>query len=264
MASGSVQGVGTSSSSPASSASGLGAINSADFMSLLLAQMKNQDPLQPMDDTQFMGQLIQLSTLNQVTEVSKNLATMLQIDRFNQAAGLVGKSVEGTDPSTGATVKGVVDAAEIVDDNASVVVGGKTLSLSEINKVAEDDGLKLLRITSLIGKEVEVSTGAQGDTAKELVSSVKMVDGSPVLVMSDGSTASQSDLVSVLDPGSTPLTQASALIGMQIEAISSAGTKVSGIAQRVETVDGGLQLTIDGTPVKVASITSVAENPNKK
>lgn len=49
-----------------------------DFMELLLAQMKNQDPLNPTDNTEFVAQLAQFSSLEQMTNMNKNLESMLQ------------------------------------------------------------------------------------------------------------------------------------------------------------------------------------------
>jgi len=48
-----------------------------DFMELLLAQMKNQDPLNPADNTQFVAQLAQFSSLEQMTNMNTNLENML-------------------------------------------------------------------------------------------------------------------------------------------------------------------------------------------
>ena len=215
-----------------------------------------------MDDSQLMGQLAQLTMVDKLQEMSQNLATMLNIEQLGQAANLVGKTIQGVDPSSGDTVKGVVDSATMSNNSASVVVDGKTIPLTEVNTVLDDAGSRLLKATSLIGKEVQVSTGTSGGTTKGVVSSVELVDGSPTLVMSDGSAASLGDLVSVDDPGSTQLTQASSLLGKQIVAITSSGARVSGIADEVETGDGGLQLNVGGTSVNLDDIFSVAKDPN--
>ncbi len=71
-------------------------LNQADFIELLVAQVKNQDPTKPMDPSQFMNQLTQSSMVNGVNDLQKSfdsLATKLSSDQSLQAAGLVGKSV---------------------------------------------------------------------------------------------------------------------------------------------------------------------------
>ena len=56
----------TSTSAAASSAASLSTPNESTFLNLLVAQMKNQDPLNPTDSTQFVSQLAQFSELEQV------------------------------------------------------------------------------------------------------------------------------------------------------------------------------------------------------
>ena len=70
-------------------------LNQADFIELLVAQVKNQDPTKPMDPSQFMNQLTQSSMVNGLNELQTSfdsLATKLSSDQSLQAAGLVGKS----------------------------------------------------------------------------------------------------------------------------------------------------------------------------
>jgi flagellar basal-body rod modification protein FlgD len=68
-----------------------------DFMSLLLAQMKFQDPLNPMDNYQMAAQMAQLSTvngINKLTEQMEAMSTYQASAAHLQAAGLIGKKVE--------------------------------------------------------------------------------------------------------------------------------------------------------------------------
>ena len=71
-------------------------LSQSDFIELLVAQIKNQDPTKPMDPSEFMNQLTQSSMVNGINELQKSfdsLATKLTSDQSLQAAGLVGKSV---------------------------------------------------------------------------------------------------------------------------------------------------------------------------
>ncbi|MGB5395897.1 MAG: flagellar hook assembly protein FlgD [Gammaproteobacteria bacterium] len=71
-------------------------LDQSDFMELLVAQMKNQDPSKPLEPSQFMNQLAQFSTVNGVQELKTAfdaLATKLSSDQSLQAANLVGRDV---------------------------------------------------------------------------------------------------------------------------------------------------------------------------
>jgi flagellar basal-body rod modification protein FlgD len=68
----------------------------ADFLELMLAQMKNQDPTKPLDPNEFMSQLAQFSTVNGIEELKQSfdsLASVLISDQSLKAAGLVGHDV---------------------------------------------------------------------------------------------------------------------------------------------------------------------------
>jgi len=69
----------SSSSSTSSNPSTPGGIvaNESTFLTLLVAQLKNQDPLSPTDSTQFVGELAQFSSLEQLTNINKNVGTIV-------------------------------------------------------------------------------------------------------------------------------------------------------------------------------------------
>ena len=71
-------------------------LNQEDFMKLMIAQMKNQDPTKPLDGQEYLGQLAQFSTLNSIQELQKSfytLAQSLMSIQTGQATNLVGKQV---------------------------------------------------------------------------------------------------------------------------------------------------------------------------
>lgn len=70
---------------------------SSQFLAMLVAQMRNQDPLNPMDNAQMTSQLAQISTVNGITDLNKtvvNLGTNLNAVQSMQGAALVGRTVE--------------------------------------------------------------------------------------------------------------------------------------------------------------------------
>ena len=66
----------SSNTSTSKSKGGTSGLGESDFMNLLITQLKNQDPLEPMKDTDFIAQLANFSNLQQMTSVNTNISTM--------------------------------------------------------------------------------------------------------------------------------------------------------------------------------------------
>lgn len=78
------------------------------FFELLTTQLRYQDPLSPMDNTQFIAQMAQFSSLEQMENMNSNMNQFLKIQGLSEGASLIGKTVETIDPDTGETIKGEV------------------------------------------------------------------------------------------------------------------------------------------------------------
>ncbi|MBH5402308.1 flagellar hook assembly protein FlgD [Bradyrhizobium sp. CNPSo 4010] len=112
--------------------------NSVDyntFLQLLIAEMKNQDPTNPMDTSQYMSQFAQLSTVEQAMQTNAKLDALLSSQSLSQANGLIGKTVSFAD-STGATFSGKVVSVSINSD-------GSIATLQDGTKVAVGPGLTI-------------------------------------------------------------------------------------------------------------------------
>jgi flagellar basal-body rod modification protein FlgD len=100
----------TSSTTPPTTSTGTGSSNSSisgdfnQFLSLLTTQLKYQDPLSPMDSTQFTAQLAQFATVEQTSNMNTNLQSLISLTKSNQTAEAVnylGKMVQVNNPTTG-------------------------------------------------------------------------------------------------------------------------------------------------------------------
>lgn len=76
-----------------SAASGNSALGSDAFMKLLVAQLQHQDPLNPQDNTEFVAQLAQFSSLEQQTETNKKMDQLLATQNSSAAFSLLGQDV---------------------------------------------------------------------------------------------------------------------------------------------------------------------------
>jgi flagellar basal-body rod modification protein FlgD len=94
-----------------------------DFLKLLVGQLKNQDPLNPTSDTDFIGQMAQFSQLEQTTNMATVNEQLVAQQRGARAVSLLGRTVTYTDVN-GAAATGSVDRVEWNDHQPSLTVGG--------------------------------------------------------------------------------------------------------------------------------------------
>ncbi|MBQ2552897.1 MAG: flagellar hook assembly protein FlgD [Treponema sp.] len=103
-----------------------------DFLKLLITQMQNQDPTDPMDNTEFIAQMAEFSTLEQMTNMNSNFEQLNQMLTSNQAIGTIGKVV---DLDLGGTMtRGVVEAVTY-GNCPQVKVGNMYYDLNKIAAV---------------------------------------------------------------------------------------------------------------------------------
>jgi flagellar basal-body rod modification protein FlgD len=124
----------SSSTNSTSNTSSVG-VDHNTFLQLLIAEMKNQDPTNPMDTSQYMSQFAQLSSVEQAMQTNNKLDSLLSSQSLSQADGLIGKTVSFTD-STGATFTGKVKSISINTD-------GSVATLEDGTKVAVGPGLTI-------------------------------------------------------------------------------------------------------------------------
>lgn len=117
------------------SSSGSATLQMEDFLQLLTSQISNQDPLEPMKDTEFISQMANIASLEQMQQFSKGFESFANSHQEMVAQAYLGRDVEVKSGSN--TIKGVVDSVERSNENGiSVLVNGKAYSPDEIVKVS--------------------------------------------------------------------------------------------------------------------------------
>jgi flagellar basal-body rod modification protein FlgD len=105
-----------------------------DFMQLLMAQLKNQDPMKPMEDKEFITQLAQFSSLEAAEKMTAQMEELNGSQMLIQAATLIGKQVTAKLES-GETVTGAISQIKIQAGKPIAVVNGKDVATSLITQI---------------------------------------------------------------------------------------------------------------------------------
>ena len=107
-----------------------------DFLSILVTQLKYQDPTAPMEDKQFIAQMAQFSSLEQMTGMANNFAKLTAMLMGNEASASLGKSVEIIEGEQ--VIHGVVQAVTR-GETPEVLVNGSFYNWDNVSKVFADN-----------------------------------------------------------------------------------------------------------------------------
>lgn len=171
-------------------------VNSETFLNLMVAEMTNQDPLEPTSNTDFIAQLAQFTQLTYAQDSSK-------FAMANYAATLVGKIATGSkmDGTQLVTKTGVVESVTQTKNNSYMVkIDGVEFDIKKITAVKDkgssdsDDitgGLSsnalansIAMAANMVGKYATVSVGEK-DTKSGFIGSIKVKDGKITAVIAD-------------------------------------------------------------------------------
>ena len=191
------------------------------FLKLLTAQLQNQDPLDPLNSNEFVQQLVSFTGVEQAIATNANLENLIALNKAGQAASAVGY--------LGTTIEAT--------GNQIVLAGGEARFLYTLPENAASTGIL---IADESGKTVFVGEG--NITAGE-----------------HGFVWDGRDANGVPQPDGIYKVTVSGFTGD--DRLLSIPTVIGGRVTRVETVDGGIQLTVNGIAVPIEEMLSVAESP---
>jgi len=105
-----------------------------DFMKLLTTQLTSQDPMNPMKDTEFISQMANFTSLEQMRTLSKSFESFTTDQKLASAPSYLGRQVTITD-ATGDTT-GIVEAIKLKDGKPAIVINGKTYETKLITGIS--------------------------------------------------------------------------------------------------------------------------------
>lgn len=153
--------------SSAKQATGGQDLGSVDFMKLIIAQMRNQNPLEPQKDSDFMAQMAQFEALNQMKSMAAGMKTLQAVNELSSAAGMIGRTVTGNQ----------VDATSVTRDQVARATFAKPFE-----KLSSD---QKVQVTS--SEEVKAAMSDAKNAGQQVTGRVQKVvvgaDGIPMVVV---------------------------------------------------------------------------------
>jgi flagellar basal-body rod modification protein FlgD len=111
-------------------------LDNNDFMLMLMAQLRNQNPLEPMDNKEMMSQFTQLNSLQEIQTIKARMEEVATMNMATYANSLIGKTVTAT-LKDGQTVEGKVTGTQKSSSGEmTLVVGNHEVPLSAVETVA--------------------------------------------------------------------------------------------------------------------------------
>ena len=105
------------------------------FLKLMVAQLKNQDPMNPTDSTQFLSQNAQFTALEKMQQVADETQQMLSLQMAFGASSLIGRTVTYPD-SSGTNQSGVVSSVRFDSTGPVLSIGGQDVPLTSVTSVS--------------------------------------------------------------------------------------------------------------------------------
>jgi flagellar basal-body rod modification protein FlgD len=121
-----------------------------DFLKLLITQLQNQDPTQPMDDTQTVAQMAQFSSLEQMTQLNDSFTKFSQAQAMGTYSNIIGKHISWTETTTQGTgdqatttsvsKNGIVSSIQMKNGTAQAVLAdGSQVDVTNIESISLAD-----------------------------------------------------------------------------------------------------------------------------
>ncbi len=113
-----------------------GELGKDEFLTLLVTQMQNQDPLNPMDNTEMIAQLAQFSSLEQMQNLNESFTNYRQDNSIALSYMLTGATVQ-LELQNGLLVEGIVEKVFWENDEMSVQIGGVAYTSTDIYSISQ-------------------------------------------------------------------------------------------------------------------------------
>lgn len=106
------------------------------FLKLLVTELRHQDPTKPMEDRDFIAQMAQFSSLEQMSNINKEMRNLVASSKSSEAYGMLGRDIEAYNPANNRKIQGTVNSVFFKGDEVMLTVGGEEVAMKYVHSVA--------------------------------------------------------------------------------------------------------------------------------
>ncbi len=259
----------TSPTDPTTATSSNNQLNENTFLTLLVAQLKYQDPMNPADSTQFLTQTAQFTEVETLQKMEKEQATQQSASQVLAASTMIGRPVTYALATTGTptptsviSVRGSLpsDAAVGTTESTTTDVytnqGAKVPLELDYTKTASGWNVQASSNGSKLGNPVAISFDTSGHTSNDVTIPAAALDGVVGAAGDWPPTGITLGFGSAGDPTRLQLTSGTSTVGVA-EQNGNDGQTANGIVTGVHMTSDGPQLLIGGQLIPYTSVTDV-------
>jgi flagellar basal-body rod modification protein FlgD len=182
-----------------SGASSFDSLSSSDFLKLLVTQLTNQDPLEPMDNEAMLRQISSIREIELSTTLTESLRTLSGQQHVGAASAMIGQYVTGMPGEDGNSIRGIVTGVRFAEGGRAVLMlsNGAELPLEQVSRIEPP----LRAAETLVGQSVvglDARDPKNPQVAEGVVTGARLDEkGEAVLELDTGSDLRMRDVVSV-------------------------------------------------------------------
>jgi len=231
------------------------------FLRLLVTQLQYQDPLDPMDNTEFVSQMAQFTSLEQMNNLNN---TMTNSQAYSMIGRTVFAQVYNETKNTYEDITGTVDSVVVKSSGAFLKVGDKEIPYEDVKQVYSTDvntsidrNLVVSQALSLVGKNIQAITFDDDLDPKEFIEGkvdyVKFIDDTPVLSV-NGKDVYTHEVISVSD---NTLLKGQNVSAEVYDKEAKKNVVVKGSVEDVVINGDSIYLVVDGKKAEIKDVSSV-------
>lgn len=255
-----------------------GKVSNSDFLKLLVTQLTTQDPLNPMQDIDFTGQLAQLQALEEQMAMTKSMSAMRLDTQLQAGSNMIGKYVSGTDKA-GDAAAGLV--TRVLQKDGEVYLELSNKQQVAVNSVSDlwNDSASMAGDISSAGNVIGMWINAGYDSAAQpiqgIVEKVVVNNGEVQLKLYGGKTVAWNQVKEVRIPTDAEalyalpdsvreqFEKALTMVNKVVTGTTDEGKEVTSLVGNVGHDGTNVYLTLyNGEKIKLSTVTEEAHDPS--